>query len=181
MQEKLDRLAKIDKQNRDRANRYLERQRKEGKQPISAILEAGAYDSLCRLKDAAIQAKEPATTGDILSALLTTEQTLVPTAGDVSAQIQDTLEPEHIKGKDSKQFEMFDAEQVELDSDSLELIDPGPEETLRLTLIEYHGLPGTWAQRTDKLNGLGITTVNGLSWTKDNLRIASNKAFEAQK
>ena len=100
---KLDKLKKIEDQNRGRAKKFLEKQRKDGKKQISAILTADAYKELCNRRDASLQAGNPLTTGDIISALLLTDQSVVPDL------------PKHDKGKDSKQLNIFNPDQVELD------------------------------------------------------------------
>lgn len=66
MESKIKRLERIDLINRAKSARYMERKRKQGKQPISAILSADAYKTLQELKEAAKQAGEPCTTGDIV-------------------------------------------------------------------------------------------------------------------
>jgi len=66
----LERLKKIDAGNRNRSKRYLEKVRKAGFKQISAFLDAEAYNRLCALRDAGIQAGEPLSFGDIIGRLL---------------------------------------------------------------------------------------------------------------
>ena len=84
---KLDKLARLEKQSQERQRAYLKRLDKSGKKQISAVLTAHAYDELCRRRDTSGQ-----TNGEIISAILTTDQSLVQTTGDVSAQCQDTID-----------------------------------------------------------------------------------------
>jgi len=69
-QAKLDKLAKIEEKNRERAKRYLERVKEKGGRQLSAILSAEAYNKLCRIRDASVQAGNPISFGKIIEAAL---------------------------------------------------------------------------------------------------------------
>ena len=62
----LERLKKIDMQNKARAKRFIERQRGKGKRPFTAIVSDEAYNEIIRLKDAAQAAGEALTISAIL-------------------------------------------------------------------------------------------------------------------
>jgi len=70
-QAKLDKLARIEEKNRERAKRYLERVKKDGKKQLSAIISGEAYDQLCRIRDNAVQAGKPLSFGQIIENALT--------------------------------------------------------------------------------------------------------------
>jgi len=70
MKKEIERLAKIDRRNRNNVAAYVARRRGEGSQPISAILSRDAYKALLKLKKSAKAACEPCTTGDIIGELL---------------------------------------------------------------------------------------------------------------
>lgn len=66
VQYEMDRLKKIDEQNRLRTIKYLKKRQQEGKRQISAIISESTYQEICRLKEKSILEGEPLTAGDII-------------------------------------------------------------------------------------------------------------------
>ena len=63
-------LARIEEQNRVRVKRFMEKAKEQGKKQISAIISSEAHDTLCRIRDKAIQAGEQLSFGQIIENLL---------------------------------------------------------------------------------------------------------------
>ena len=70
IQAKLEKLVRIEQDNRARSKRFLEKTKKEGKKQISAIISGEAYNELNRLRDASIQAGNPTSFGQIIEQAL---------------------------------------------------------------------------------------------------------------
>ena len=70
IQAKLEKLVRIEQDNRARSKRFLEKIKKEGKKQISAIISGEAYNELNRLRDASIQAGTPSSFGQIIEQAL---------------------------------------------------------------------------------------------------------------
>ncbi len=68
--EKLKRLERIDKGNRERSKRYLDKIKASGKKQISAILSSEAYDELCRRREKSIRDGKPLSYGSIITSAL---------------------------------------------------------------------------------------------------------------
>jgi len=189
-QAKLDKLAKIEQSGRDRANKYLKRQRQGGKKQISAILTKEAHKALCDRRDQSISAGTPLTAGDIISALLTTDQSMVETGGDVGEQIQDTLDEieEVLKPSEGKLPPMEgDVPDTATATDDLdqgdyhgqELTTESKDKILIKLALDLPG-PKNAQRRVDMLNGAGITCGKaGAVWDakkfSDNLRFAKKR------
>jgi hypothetical protein len=68
---KLQKLHKLEEQNRLRSEKYLKKREKEGKVQISAIISNHAYELINNARDTSIKAGEkPETTGSIIERAL---------------------------------------------------------------------------------------------------------------
>jgi len=70
IKERLKRLKRIDKGNRERSKRYLDKIKASGKKQISAILSSKAYEELNRRRDESMRAGKPLSYGAIISSAL---------------------------------------------------------------------------------------------------------------
>lgn len=67
-QEKLDKLDKIQAQNRARAKKFLKKKLASGKKKqISGLISMDAYAEICKRRDMARESGDPLTMGDIIS------------------------------------------------------------------------------------------------------------------
>lgn len=67
----LQKLQKLEEQNRKRSERYLKKREKEGKVQISAIISKDAYELINNARDNSIKAgTKPETTGSIIERAL---------------------------------------------------------------------------------------------------------------
>ena len=66
VQYEMDRLKRMDDQNRLRTIKYLKKRQQEGRRQISAIISESTYQEICRLRDKSILEGEPLTAGDII-------------------------------------------------------------------------------------------------------------------
>jgi len=87
IQKQLDQLKKIKAGNKARATKYLAKRKAEGKRPISAILDAEAYNELTRRRDASVKAGMPLSLGEVISAALLKDAKPEP----VKVAVKDTV------------------------------------------------------------------------------------------
>ena len=64
VQYEMDRLKRMDNQNRLRTAKYLQKKQQEGRRQISAMISESTYQEICKIKDNSID--EPLTTGDVI-------------------------------------------------------------------------------------------------------------------
>lgn len=191
---RLKRLEDIETRNRERSLAYLKKHRSEGKKQISGMISAEAYDIICRRRDESIQAGAPLTTGDIINEALL--NIAVNIDKDIIAE-----KPAADKGRDSKQMNIFDPDEIVPDDDP-DL--PEQSGAPASPLGDYHGqdiplgekdkiiiklaadLPGrkNAKARVDALNTAGITCgPKHEQWTvkkfADNLRFARKRQGKA--
>jgi hypothetical protein len=153
-QEKIERLKKLDKGNRDRSKKYLEKVKKDGKKQISAFLDAQAYEELTRRRDASIQAGKPLSYGHIIKSALfqgvntndnLNGNTNIDIGIDTNVNIDKTKKPNWKKQK------------------------PEYAEYLKEILLGLD--PGQWKKQADILNQKKIWTARGKKWTANNLAL----------
>ncbi|MBF0233339.1 MAG: hypothetical protein HQK65_09920 [Desulfamplus sp.] len=94
-QEKLDKLAKIEEQNRKRARRYLAVRRAKGKRQISAIINKDAYEKINRRRDRSIMAGTPITAGDIIEEALNFTELFIKIDGKLDLILLDEMTQAH--------------------------------------------------------------------------------------
>ena len=192
IQEKLIKLEKLEQSNRDRSKRYLDKHKGDGKKQVSGLITEPAYNELCRRRDIAKKAGKTLTTGDILSEAIMNSIPVVPELKQKTVNIDG-------KGKDSKQFNLFDPDTVEVDplpdtardtktdGNHIDLgdhhgvdLDTAAKDKILIQLADQ--LPGreNSQARVDALNDAGITCgKNGVAWDakkfSDNLRFAKKR------
>jgi len=94
-QEKLDKLAKIERQNRQRARRFLAARKAKGKQQISAIIHKNAYEKINRRRDLSINVGTPLTAGDIIEQALNFTEMFISFDGTLDFILLDEMEQAH--------------------------------------------------------------------------------------
>lgn len=72
IQNKLEKLQKIEDASKARSRKYLNKVKTQGKRQISAIVTDKVYDEICRRRDQSILSRNPLSTGQII------EQALFP-------------------------------------------------------------------------------------------------------
>ena len=128
IQEKLDRLDKINANNRARSKKYLEKVKASGKKQVSAILSPEAFDELCRQRDARIQAGKPASYGDVFeSLLLSTVNIDVTENSTVDVSINSDIDIKNIESvaaKDNVDTKTKTAKTIDIKENQLDIFDP---------------------------------------------------------
>jgi len=180
-QKKLDRLARIEKGNRDRSKRYLDKIKAQGKRQISIILDESTIDELTRRRDQSIQSGTPLTFGDIISGAINTdgnidENVIKKSVNPISTN---TIKNGNIDVKSDGILIKKDVNTVSQDdvkSDGKPNWKTQPAEyRIFIDKILQDYAPGEWQQKADDLNQRGILTPQrGRSWTANNLRMAYN-------
>jgi len=174
-QAKLDKLARIEKKNRERARRYLERVKREGKKQLSAIISGKAYDELCRRRDASILTGKPLSFGNIIEdALFLNINTNTSDNVNINAFIKQKLKPVPAKIIEDE-LELFENqpepkkdqinEESKQGSVSHDMPDRSNREAYGKWLVnEINRLKDSgmsWVKITDKFNTEGIVGVSG--------------------
>jgi len=181
-QAKLDKLDRIQAQNRARAKEFLDKKKASGKKQISGLITLDAYNEICKRRDTARATGTPLTMGDIISQAVMGSSGVDTRHSDIDDTLKDmdkTTEHfdrvhnvdsivEHesidvnINGDTGKDIKLGDYHGISLDVASKDKI-----------LIELsEALPGrdNAQARVDMLNGAGVTCGrSGAEWTVKNL------------
>lgn len=178
---RLEKLERLEQGNRDRVKRYMDKAKKQGKKQISAIISREAYDTLCRIRDKAIQAEEPVSFGQIIEKSIPFYEDSLKQADDtISISINDSIKQAEPTGKP-----VIETQQ--------EIPGPGPEpkrpdlgdmpDKARIIelMSEYRAAGDSWQAVADKLNGQGILTARGEAWTKANAQAFYSRNKKAKK
>ena len=174
-QAKLDKLARIEEKNRERAKRYLERVKKDGKKQLSAIISGEAYNQLCRIRDNAVQAGKPLSFGQIIENALTcytASQEIEKRGGDaLNVNINNNTNRNQVDKSagpiQEKQAEMFN-EALPPDHTPDKKTKKFDKKITIERMARYREASDSWQAIADKLNDHDIPTAKGGAWTKAN-------------
>jgi len=155
-QKKLDRLEKLEANNRARSKRYLDKIKAQGKRQISIILDESTITELTRRRDQSIQSGKPLTFGDIIAGAINTNGNI---DGKVIKKSVNPVSHDNVNSDGKPDWKTQPAEyRIFIDK----------------ILLDY--APGEWQKKADDLNKRGILTPQrGRSWKANNLRMAYNK------
>lgn len=171
-QAKLDKLARIEAGNRERARRYLERVKQEGKKQLSAIISGKAYDELCRRRDASILTGKPLSFGNIIeNALFFDINTNTNNGVDINEKIKKPIKqklkpvPARIIEDELELFENHPPPKKEQDIISHDMPDRSDKEAYKAWLFSkistLKDSGEAWTVITKKLNTEGIKSITG--------------------
>lgn len=174
-QAKLDKLARIEAGNRERAKRYLERVKKDGKKQLSAIISGEAYNQLCRIRDNAVQTGKPISFGQIIEKALAgyTASQKPETYANKTLNVNNNDKPG--PGNEYKlaiptresQTEMFNKEPAPNHIPD-EIPGRADKKAYKAWLFsKISGLKNAgmgWVEIKERLNSQGIVTVTGKAW-----------------
>ena len=150
------RLQKIDKNNRDRSNKYLNKIKKDGKQQISAILSSKAYKELTRLRDVSIKSGKQLSYGDIIESVLFH-------GVNTNDKLNDKLD---VDTNDNIDINTNSKLNVNIDKKKIpnwKTQRPEYREFLKEILLSLE--PVKWREQAELLNEKGILTSRGKQWT----------------
>jgi len=180
---KLEKLAKIEHDNRSRSRKYLSNLKAQGKRQIAVILDDKTIDVLARLKDESISAGKPLKYGDIIEKAINnyvnSDANIYAVSDVVSNDISDdktTIENTNtISNSDTNSDDTIN---VNIDKNSDTIPDwktQKAEYKIYLENILKKLEHGNWKEQAEKLNNMSIVTAKGLPWKDNNLRMACNK------
>ena len=169
-------LDKIQAGNRARAKKFQEKVKASDKKMISAIFDAESYDTLCRLRDASVQAGTPESFGNILgktlsfyvryNAIANNSKNIIANEPTIKTE---TIIPSKkvVEVVENLPKAISEPKPIE---DPISVIDTDTSQDLKEILLNLE--PGTWKEKAKRLNDMSILTASGKTWTANNLRMA---------
>ena len=165
VQARLDKLAKIEEKNRKRSRRYIEKAKKDGKKQLSAFISGEAYNQICGIRDAAIQAGKPTSFGAIIEKALACY-------GNENVNSDDYINTNTNDGKPKRKLKRIEKNQSKNPPPPGDIPDKSDKEYSswlyrRIKALKDSGMSGP--KIAENLNNSGIESVRGKKWDSKNI------------